>query len=72
MKQMKWILLALTAVVFSSCYSHRVIGYLQEPTKMNKLPQYDSVPYEPYRLRVNDEILYRLITMDEYRTCNPK
>jgi polysaccharide export outer membrane protein len=49
----------------TSCYSHRVIGYLQEPTKKNKLPQYDSVAYEPYRIRVNDEIIYRLITMDE-------
>ena len=49
----------------SSCYSHRVIGYLQEPTKGNKLPVYDSVSYEPYRIRVNDEIIYRLITMDE-------
>ena len=61
------ILLALSvvAMVMSSCYSHRVIGYLQEPTKQNKLPIYDSVTYEPYRLRVNDEIIYRLITMDE-------
>ena len=52
-------------MLMSSCYSHRVIGYLQEPTKMNKLPQYDSVTYEPYRIRVNDEIIYRLVTMDE-------
>ena len=65
MKQIRMILLALTAVLLSSCYSHRVIGYLQEPTKSNKLPQYDSVPYEPYRIRVNDEIIYRLITLDE-------
>jgi polysaccharide export outer membrane protein len=65
MKQFRLILLALAAVLLSSCYSHRVIGYLQEPTKQNKLPVYDSVPYHPYRLRVNDEIVYRLITMDE-------
>lgn len=49
----------------SSCYSHRVIGYLQEPTKANKLPVYDTITYQPYRIRVNDEIIYRLITMDE-------
>lgn len=49
----------------TGCYSHRAIGYLQEPTKSNKLPVYDSVPYQPYRIRVNDEIIYRLITMDE-------
>jgi polysaccharide export outer membrane protein len=51
-------------LLMTSCYSHRAIGYLQEPTKHNKLPQYDSVPYEPYRIRVNDEIIYRLITLD--------
>ena len=65
MRQIRIILFGLVAVLMSSCYSHRVIGYLQEPTKANKLPVYDSVPYEPYRIRVNDEIIYRLITMDE-------
>lgn len=68
MKQFNWIVLAFVAVMMSSCYSHRVIGYLQEPTKQNKLPQYDSVAYEPYRIRVNDEIIYRLVTMDETMT----
>lgn len=65
MKKISILLLGLVAVLMSSCYSHRVIGYLQEPTKGNKLPVYDSVAYEPYRIRVNDEIIYRLITMDE-------
>lgn len=65
MKRLNIILLGLVAFLMSSCYSHRVIGYLQEPTKANKLPVYDSVPYEPYRIRVNDEIIYRLITLDE-------
>ena len=65
MKAIKLIVFGLVAVLMSSCYSHRVIGYLQEPTKQNKLPQYDSVAYEPYRIRVNDEIIYRLITRDE-------
>ena len=59
------ILLGCVALLMSSCYSHRVIGYLQEPTKNNKLPVYDSVPYVPYRIHVNDEIIYRLITRDE-------
>ena len=61
----KVLLLGLLALLMSSCYSHRAIGYLQEPTKANKLPVYDSVAYEPYRIRVNDEIVYRLVTMDE-------
>lgn len=68
MKKLNILLLALVAVLMSSCYSHRVIGYLQEPTKQNKLPQYDSATYEPYRIRVNDEIIYRLVTMDETMT----
>lgn len=68
MKNISIILLGLVAVLMSSCYSHRVIGYLQEPTKTNNLPVYDSVPYQPYRIRVNDEIIYRLITMDETYT----
>ena len=65
MRKIYFIALALTAVLMSSCYSHKAIGYLQAPTKANKLPVYDSVPYEPYRIRVNDEIIYRLITLDE-------
>ena len=65
MRKIYIILLGLVAVLMSSCYSHRVIGYLQEPTKTNKLPVYDSAAYEQYRIRVNDEIIYRLITMDE-------
>lgn len=65
MKKIHIVFLSLMAVCLTSCYSHRVIGYLQEPTKHNKLPQYDSVAYEPYRIRVNDEIIYRLITMDQ-------
>lgn len=65
MRRLNIIALCLVTVLMSSCYSHRVIGYLQEPTKQNKLPQYDSVAYEPYRIRINDEIIYRLVTMDE-------
>ena len=65
MRAMRMIVFGFVAVLMSSCYTHRVIGYLQEPTKHNKLPEYDSVAYEPYRIRVNDEIIYRLITMDE-------
>lgn len=64
MRKIHYILFSLIAVCLTSCYSHRVIGYLQEPTAQNKLPQYDSVAYEPYRIRVNDEIIYRLITLD--------
>ena len=59
------ILLACLSMTFTGCYTHRAIGFLQDSTKYHPLPVYDSVAYEPYRIRVNDEIIYRLITMDE-------
>ena len=65
MRKIQFVLFSLMAICLTSCYSHRQIGYLQEPTKSNKLPVYDSVPYEPYRIHVNDEIIFRLITLDE-------
>ena len=55
-------LLLVVVLTLSGCYSNRQIGLLQE---RKGIPEYDSVPYEPYRLHVNDEIIYRLITMDE-------
>lgn len=54
--------LLVVVITLSGCYSNRQIGLLQE---RKGIPEYDSVPYEPYRLHVNDEIIYRLITMDE-------
>ena len=55
----------MASVIMTGCYSHRVIGLLQEPGK-NKIPAYEQdTVHEPYRIHVNDEIIYRLITMDE-------
>ena len=68
MKKLTIILLGCVALLMTSCYSHRNIGYLQEPSKSNKIPAYDSVGYEPYRIRVNDEIIYRLVTLDQEYT----
>jgi len=70
MKQMKHIIyllvLVMTSTLLTGCYSHRVIGLLQEPTKANKLPVYEKdTNRQPYRIHVNDEIIYRVITMDE-------
>ena len=55
-------LTAVLSVLLTGCYSYRQVGLLQE---RDDLPQYDSAAYEPYRLQVNDEIIYRIITMDE-------
>lgn len=62
MKTRQFCVLALIAAVISGCYPYREVGLLQE---RDKLPVYDSATYEPYRLQVNDEIIYRVITMDE-------
>ena len=55
-------LMMTLAVLMTGCYGYRQVGILQE---REDLPQYDSVAYEPYRLQVNDEVIYRVITMDE-------
>ncbi len=52
----------LVAILLTSCYSNREVGLLQD---RKSLPQYEKAEYHPYRLRINDEIIYRLITMDE-------
>lgn len=56
------VMLLLLAATLNSCYTHRVVGLLQDRPD---LPQYERTEYEPYRLHINDEIIYRLITMDE-------
>ena len=62
MKNIIRILVLAVAVSLTSCYSNRAIGLLQE---RDDLPQYKPAEYETYRIRLNDEIVYRLITMDE-------
>ena len=63
---MKKIVLHITLLfllsMLTGCYGYRQVGLLQE---RDNLPQYDSACYEPYRLQVNDEIIYRVVTMDE-------
>ena len=61
-KYINYVWMLVVAILFTGCYGYRQVGILQE---RQDLPQYDSVPYVPYRLQVNDEIIYRVITMDE-------
>ena len=67
-KIVQYISLILLLVAMTGCYGYRQVGLLQE---RDDLPQYDSVAYQPYRLQVNDEIIYRVITMDRHwlRLC---
>lgn len=55
------LMLALLSTL-TGCYGYRQVGLLQERAD---LPSYDSAAYEPYRLQVNDEIIYRVVTMDQ-------
>lgn len=55
-------ILALLSVILSGCYTHRAIGFLQD---RKSLPHYEQEDYHYYKLQINDEIVYRLITMDE-------
>lgn len=52
----------LVALSFTSCYNYRSVGLLQDRTS---LPTYPKTEFEKYRIRINDEIIYRLITSDE-------
>jgi polysaccharide biosynthesis/export protein len=47
----------------SSCYNYRNLRLLQDGNP--SLPVYEKSEYTDYHIRVNDEIIYRLITADE-------
>jgi polysaccharide biosynthesis/export protein len=47
----------------SSCYNYKTLRLLQEDDP--KLPVYEKSTYKDYKIRVNDEIVFRLITSDE-------
>lgn len=49
-------------LLLTGCYHHRAIGFMQD---RKDLPHYEQEPYHDYRIAINDEIIYRLITMDE-------
>jgi len=59
------LMLVLTSVMLSGCYGHKVIGLLQDPKDNKQLPVYEKdSTIQPYRIHVNDELVYRLITQD--------
>lgn len=53
----------LLMIVMSSCYNYKELRLLQEKSKL--IPDYAKAEYSDYKIRVNDEIIYRLITSDE-------
>ena len=47
----------------SSCYNYKNLRFLQENSRV--LPNYEKTKYVDYKIQVNDELIYRLITSDE-------
>jgi polysaccharide export outer membrane protein len=54
--------LFIILISLSSCYNYKSFELLQENPS---LPVYGKSDYKDYLIRVNDEIIYRLITSDE-------
>ncbi|MDR1543009.1 MAG: polysaccharide biosynthesis/export family protein [Prevotellaceae bacterium] len=59
MKLKKYILLIAILTSFSSCYTRYNTNLIQE---RKNLPQYEQGVYETYRLRVNDELVMRVMS----------
>jgi len=59
----KLIVLIIITLCISSCYNYKNLRLLQDDNK--SLPIYENSNYTDYRIRLNDEIIYRLITSDE-------
>ena len=56
-------LLLIITLCVSSCYNYKNLRFLQENSHV--LPNYEKIKYENYKIQVNDELIYRLITSDE-------
>ena len=56
------VMLVFVLAGLNSCYNYRQVGFLQEN---KKLPVYDSVPFQEYRIRVNDYVIFRIISLEE-------
>jgi len=61
--KIQFFILFLVLLTTTSCYTLRDTAFLQEHDK--KITTYQPQAYEDYRIRVNDEIIYRLITIDQ-------
>jgi len=63
---LKYVLLLLLAVGMASCVTSRRVNLLQEPTKHNKIPSYDTThTYEDYLLRIGDRLYIYVYSVDE-------
>jgi len=53
----------LCALFFTSCYNYKKLRLLQDDDKT--LPIYEKQDFEDYKIKVNDDVYFRLITSDE-------
>lgn len=58
----KIFVLFIVLISLSSCYNYKSLQLLQEE---HSSPVYNKSNYSDYRIQVNDEMIYRLITSDE-------
>jgi polysaccharide biosynthesis/export protein len=64
MMKKNYILLTLFFIfAMTSCYNYQSIGLMQEHNPY--LPKYQKSAYEQYKIQINDEIVFRLMTSDE-------
>ena len=63
---LKYVVLVLLAVGMASCVTSKRVNLLQEPTKHNKIPSYDTTrTYEDYLLRIGDRLYIYVYSVDE-------
>jgi Periplasmic protein involved in polysaccharide export len=55
--------LLLSVFTLSSCYNYKELRLLQDNNR--NLPVYTKSAYNDYKIQINDELIYRLITSDE-------
>jgi len=57
------LVMILLLFTFSSCYNFQKLRLLQDNNRT--LPVYNKSDYKDYKIQINDELIYRLITSDE-------
>lgn len=58
----KFSIFVVSICLLTSCYTQRDKRFWQDsPT----LPQYEIVKYQPYKININDELFFRVITTDK-------
>ncbi len=62
MKQLKPLFLLAIILTLNSCYTQKDKRFLQTSSS---LPEYDYSDYKEYKIAVNDELIFRIITEDD-------